>query len=88
MAVTPGLCTYSAENPGGVCVCVIGGTCVFRLQQMLGMTVPVSPEDGSTQHTYGIDIRMMHLSAKDFFNVWDFAGQVHTHTRLLRLYNI
>ena len=46
---------------------------------MLGMTVPVTPEDGSTQHTYGIDIRMMHLSAKDFFNVWDFAGQVHTY---------
>lgn len=45
---------------------------------MLGMNVPVTSDNSTSKHTYGIDIRMMHLSAKDFFNVWDFAGQVHT----------
>ena len=49
---------------------------VFCVQQMLGMTVPVTADDDTVRHTFGIDIRMMHLSAKDFFNVWDFAGQV------------
>ena len=46
---------------------------------MLGMAVPVTPDEDSSQQTYGIDIRMMHLSAKDFFNVWDFAGEVYTY---------
>ena len=48
----------------------------MHVQQMLGVTVPVTSEEDTMRHTFGIDIRMMHLSAKDIFSVWDFAGQV------------
>ena len=36
----------------------------------------ITPDDDIERHTFGIDIRMMHLSGKDIFSVWDFAGQV------------
>lgn len=47
------------------------------MQQIFGTgtSVPTTLDD-SERHTFGIDIRMMHLSGKDIFNVWDFAGQV------------
>lgn len=49
------------------------------MQQIFGTgtSVPTTLDDDSERHTFGIDIRMMHLSGKDIFNVWDFAGQVN-----------
>ena len=56
-------------------------TCVaLTLQQIfgLGSNVEITQEGDTERHTFGIDIRMMHLSGKDIFSVWDFAGQVDT----------
>ena len=38
----------------------------------------ITPDSEAKRHTFGIDICMMHLSGKDIFSVWDFAGQVNT----------
>ena len=58
-------------------VCMVVRLCLCSaVQQILGITVPETADENTERHTFGIDIRMIHLSAKDIFSVWDFAGQV------------
>lgn len=45
-------------------------------QAVLGRDVDITTEDDVERHTFGINISSMYLSGKDYFSVWDFAGQV------------